>query len=189
MILLGILAVTLALVAVILAIKLRGGIRITMVVLLCLTLAVASIILFSARHLIFPSSEKYTPLAQFPVSKMHKGARWNANFEHTFRGRYEVGFTVKNLSMDPVVRYEVDLVIEVRMYSENVIHFSRRSNVNITPFWGTEEKGFVFVTYDVPHEMPIGQLIHFEVELIETGSHFVEKYGAENLFVRKASDK
>jgi len=189
MILLGTLAVGLVLVAAILALKLRGGFRIAAIALLCLVLVSASITLFSLRHLLSPSPEKYRPLAFFPVREVHKGAKWTANFKHAFQGQYEVGFTVKRLSMEPVEAYAADLVIEVKIHSKNGPYLIRRSNVSISPFWGTEEKGFVFVTYEAPRDVPIGQPVQLEVELVEVGPHFAEQYGTESLFVRKASDK
>jgi len=189
MIYVGIFALGLTLAGVLLAIKLRGGLRLLAILAVCAIFATGSIIAYSVRHLLFLPDGKYRPLARISISEIPHGGTWSAGLDHAFRGRYEIGIMVERLTMEPVDSYDVDLVFEIKIYSDKVLCFSSRSGTKVVPFWGIEGKGFVFTTYEVPRDVPINQPVRFEVKVIQTGPRFAEHYRPTDFFVRKASDK
>jgi len=143
---------------------------------------------------IAPPKDLYDYLINEELDVSKKGLIKRFEFKNKYAGWHDVGVLLDRFTDDlyfvPLSqRYNLKLKMEVNFYVQNSLVLSRVVENKYDPFIGRKEKGFSFITYDCPKDLPLNKLITCEVKVIEPDSTLNTAYGPARFYIKKMSDK
>lgn len=143
---------------------------------------------------IAPPKDYYDYLVNEKLDISEKGLTKRFEFKNRYAGWHDVGVLLEKFTDDlyfvPLSkRYNLKLKMKVNFYVQNSLILSRDVENTYDPFIGRKGKGFIFITYDCPKDLPLDKLITCEVKVVEPDSTLSAVYGPARLYIRKMSDK
>lgn len=141
-----------------------------------------------------PPNDLYDYLTNEGIDVSKKGLIKRFEFRNKYVGRYDVGilldkFTNELYFVPLSQRYNLKLRMEVNFYVKNLLILSRVVENKYDPFIGRKGKGFSFIIYDCPKDLPHDKLIACEVKVIEPDITLTTTYGPARFYIKKMSDK
>ncbi len=141
-----------------------------------------------------PPKDLYDDLINEELDISKKGLIKRFEFKNKYAGRHDVGILLDKFTDDlyfkPLSqRYALKLKMEVNFYVQNSRVLSRVVENKYDPFIGRTSKGFSFITYDSPKDLPLDNLIICEVKVVEPDITLNTAYGPARFYVKKMSDK
>lgn len=143
---------------------------------------------------LMPPKDLYDYLINEDLDISKKDTIKSFEFKNIYEGRHDVGilldkFTDDLYSVSISQRYKLKLKMEVKFYVNNLLVLSDIVEKNYDPFIGRTGRGFSFITYNSPKDLPLNKLIKCEVKIIEPDNVLTTVYGPVRFYIKKMSDK
>lgn len=113
------------------------------------------------------------------------------SFKAKYRGRYEAGILLRNFDPDKIygTQYTSPLRLKLTFMRGSTPIISRLVGESPSPFIGKMGSGFHFLIFDVPEDLPIGEIITCRIEVVSPDAALNGTHGPAEYFVGKMSDK
>ena len=179
------------------------GVLLSILILIALTILLLNRSLLSSNSpkamnllalAIAPPKDLYEYLIDEELNISEKGLIRRFEFKNKYAGRHDIGVLLEKFSDDlyfvPLSRrYKLKLRMEVNFYLQNSLILSRIVEDKYEPFIGRRGKGFSFIIYDSPKDLPLDKLVTCEVKILEPDNKLSTTYGPVRFFIGKMSDK
>jgi len=110
---------------------------------------------------------------------------YSFHFKHKYVGNHVVEFSFRKLeSMEGAHNnFEVQYTVS----NDSGVVFTQISKKG-WPYWGMEESGLTFISYNVPQTLPVNENLFATITIKGDMKAFIEKYGVTKVAIRKGSD-
>jgi hypothetical protein len=106
-------------------------------------------------------------------------------FQHKYVGNHDVDLSFRKQDSMGSVYTTLEIQYAVSVDGRNV--FSQTSQKG-WPYWGMKNSGLMFLSYNVPQDLPVGVKLSAAVTLHGDIAALINKYGPTQLVIRKGSD-
>jgi hypothetical protein len=133
--------------------------------------------------LIAPPQDLHEPLG---IQNLDPNKReYRFEFQHKYVGTHDVNLSFRKLeSMESA---HTNLEIQYAVSIEGKTVFSQTSQKG-WPYWGMKNSGLMFISYNVPQDLPVGKKLSAVVTVHGDIAALIKKYGPTQLVIRKGSD-
>ncbi len=133
-----------------------------------------------------PPEDLYIPLASTELIAETK--IYNLKFKNIYVGNHAIVISSpRQEKLDFSAKSEISL--SVKIFENSKIISDKQSESTVSQFFGREEYGFFYITYDVPDDLPVSKELSAVINISGDLDSFLEKRGTGYLRVKKFSDE
>lgn len=137
----------------------------------------------------FSPDDLYSTLAEATFDLSAQGMEKELSFTAKYPGNHQLAILVES-PLVPPAEYPSDFEVKVQVTGgAGLLSESLISDANSWFYGGQSHSGFALVTYRVPVDFPLGEMISIRVTVIEASPDFEVEYGAQRIIVSKTSDE